>query len=155
MRVNLDGTFHVLRAALRTMVPNRSGAVVTARLLSLAFDTQAGHPHYAASKAGAHALSQSVAKEAIAFGIRVNTVAPGPTETGMAARTPEALRRGFANRVYAPTRHPRRSRTSRCSWPATRRPISSARCCSPTADASPFREAACSGRHRSDAAAGE
>ncbi|MFG2255754.1 SDR family NAD(P)-dependent oxidoreductase [Streptomyces mirabilis] len=103
MRVNLDGTFHVLRAALRTMVPNRSGAVVTVGSSS-AFDTQAGYPHYAASKAGAHALSQSVAKEAIAFGIRVNTVAPGPTETGMAARTPEALRRGFADprvRPYA------------------------------------------------------
>ncbi|MFJ9906547.1 SDR family NAD(P)-dependent oxidoreductase [Streptomyces sp. NPDC101152] len=103
MRVNLDGTFHVLRAALRVMAPRRRGAVVTVGSSS-AFDTQAGYPHYAASKAGAHALSQSVAKEAIAFGVRVNTVAPGPTETGMAARTPTALRRGFADprvRPYA------------------------------------------------------
>ncbi|MFJ4788633.1 SDR family NAD(P)-dependent oxidoreductase [Streptomyces sp. NPDC088794] len=103
MRVNLDGTFHVLRAALRVMVPRRSGAVVTVGSSS-AFDTQAGYPHYAASKAGAHAMTQSVAKEAIAFGVRVNTVAPGPTETGMAARTPAALRRGFAEpgvRAYA------------------------------------------------------
>jgi 3-oxoacyl-[acyl-carrier protein] reductase len=103
MRVNLDGTFHVLRAALRIMAPQRSGAVVTIGSSS-AFDTLAGYPHYAASKAGAHALSQSVAKEAIAFGIRVNTVAPGPTETGMAARTPAALRHGFADprvRPYA------------------------------------------------------
>ncbi|WP_405539188.1 SDR family oxidoreductase [Streptomyces sp. NBC_00075] len=103
MRVNLDGTFHVLRAALRVMAPRRSGAVVTVGSSS-AFDTQAGYPHYAASKAGVHALSQSVAKEAIAFGVRVNTVAPGPTETGMAARTPAALRHGFADprvRPYA------------------------------------------------------
>lgn len=103
LRVNLDGTFHVLRAALRVMAPRRSGAVVTVGSSS-AFDTQAGYPHYAASKAGVHALSQSVAKEAIAFGIRVNTVAPGPTETGMAARTPAVLRRGFADprvRPYA------------------------------------------------------
>ena len=103
MRVNLDGTFHVLRAALRVMAPRRSGTVVTIGSSS-AFDTQAGYPHYAASKAGAHALSQSVAKEAIAFGVRVNTVAPGPTETGMAARTPAALRQGFADgrvRPYA------------------------------------------------------
>ncbi|MFH9552153.1 SDR family NAD(P)-dependent oxidoreductase [Streptomyces sp. NPDC017435] len=103
MRVNLDGTFHVLRAALRAMVPHRSGAVVTVGSSS-AFDTLAGYPHYAASKAGVHALSQSVAKEAIAFGVRVNTVAPGPTETGMAARTPAALRHGFAGprvRPYA------------------------------------------------------
>ncbi|MER5427813.1 SDR family NAD(P)-dependent oxidoreductase [Streptomyces sp. NPDC002588] len=103
LRVNLDGTFHVLRAALRVMVPRRRGAVVTVGSSS-AFDTLAGYPHYAASKAGVHALSQAVAKEAIAFGVRVNTVAPGPTETGMAARTPAALRQGFAGpgaRPYA------------------------------------------------------
>ncbi|MPY56068.1 SDR family NAD(P)-dependent oxidoreductase [Streptomyces spongiae] len=103
LRVNLDGTFHVLRAALHAMRPNRSGAVVTFGS-SAAFDALTGYPHYAASKAGVHALSQSVAKEAIAFGVRVNTVAPGPTETAMAAHTPEVLRRGFADprvRPYA------------------------------------------------------
>ncbi|MEI5522189.1 SDR family NAD(P)-dependent oxidoreductase [Streptomyces brasiliscabiei] len=103
LRINLDGTFHVLRAALRAMVPNRSGAVVTFGS-SAAFDTLTGYPHYAAAKAGVHALSQSVAKEAIAFGVRVNTVAPGPTETGMAAHTPAVLREGFADprvRPYA------------------------------------------------------
>ncbi|GHH25404.1 SDR family NAD(P)-dependent oxidoreductase [Streptomyces lanatus] len=103
LRVNLDGTFHVLRAALRAMCPNRSGAVVTFGS-SAAFDALTGYPHYAAAKAGVHALSQSVAKEAIAFGVRVNTVAPGPTETGMAAHTPAVLREGFADprvRPYA------------------------------------------------------
>ncbi|MGW1608243.1 SDR family NAD(P)-dependent oxidoreductase [Streptomyces sp. NPDC002285] len=103
MRVNLDGTFHVLRAALRAMRPNGSGAVVTFGS-SAAFDALTGYPHYAASKAGVHVLSQSVAKEAIAFGVRVNTVAPGPTETGMAAHTPAVLREGFAGprvRPYA------------------------------------------------------
>lgn len=103
LRINLDGTFHVLRAALRTMRPNGSGAVVTFGS-SAAFDALTGYPHYAASKAGVQALSQSVAKEAIAFGVRVNTVAPGPTETAMAANTPEVLRKGFADprvRPYA------------------------------------------------------
>ncbi|MCZ0998266.1 SDR family oxidoreductase [Streptomyces mirabilis] len=103
MRVNLDGTFHVLRAALRAMVPNRSGAVVTVGSSS-AFDTQAGYPHYAASKAGAHALSQSVAKEAIAFGIRVNTVAPGPTRDGDGRPDARGAAPGFADprvRPYA------------------------------------------------------
>jgi NAD(P)-dependent dehydrogenase (short-subunit alcohol dehydrogenase family) len=101
--VNLDGTFHVLRAALRAMIPNRSGAIVTIGS-SAAFDAPTGYPHYAASKAGVHALSQAVAKEAIAFGIRVNVVAPGPTDTGMAARTPDTLRQAFTDprvRPYA------------------------------------------------------
>ncbi len=91
MSVNLDGTFHVLRAAVRAMRPLGSGAIVTVGS-SAAFDTLIGYPHYAASKAGVHALSQAVAKEAIVFGIRVNTVAPGPVDTPMAARTPAALR---------------------------------------------------------------
>ncbi|MEU5262925.1 SDR family NAD(P)-dependent oxidoreductase [Amycolatopsis sp. NPDC021455] len=94
MSVNLDGTFHVLRAAVRVMVPRRSGAVVVVGSSS-AFDAPAGYPHYSASKAGVHALAQAVAKEVVPFGVRVNVVAPGPTETGMAARTPDALRRAF------------------------------------------------------------
>lgn len=94
LSVNLDGTFHVLRAAVRAMRPQGSGVIVTVGS-SAAFDTLVGYPHYAASKAGVHALSQSVAKEAIAFGIRVNTVAPGPVDTPMAMRTPAAVRRAM------------------------------------------------------------
>jgi len=89
--INLDGTFHVLRAAVRAMRPQGSGAIVTVGS-SASFDTLVGYPHYAASKAAVHALSQSVAKEAIGFGIRVNTVAPGPVDTPMAGRTPPSVR---------------------------------------------------------------
>lgn len=91
MSINLDGTFFVLREAVRAMKPNGSGAIVTIGS-SAGFDTLIGYPHYSASKAGVHALSQSVAKEVAPFGIRVNTVAPGPVDTGMAARTPAHLR---------------------------------------------------------------
>lgn len=91
LAVNLDGTFHVLRAAVRVMRQQGSGSIVTVGS-SAAFDTLVGYPHYAASKAGVHALTQSVAKEAIAFGVRVNTVAPGPVDTPMAGRTPASVR---------------------------------------------------------------
>ncbi|MEB8340222.1 SDR family NAD(P)-dependent oxidoreductase [Streptomyces endophyticus] len=103
MRINLDGTFHVLRAAVRVMRPRKAGAIVVIGSSSV-FDTPVGYPHYAASKAGVHAMSQAVAKEVVSAGIRVNVVAPGPTDTGMAARTPAALRSGFADprvRPYA------------------------------------------------------
>lgn len=103
MSVNLDGTFYVLRAALRAMAPAGRGAIVVVGSSS-AFDAPVGYPHYSASKAGVHALAQAVAKEAIAFGVRVNVVAPGPTDTGMAARTPDALRQVNADprvRPYA------------------------------------------------------
>jgi 3-oxoacyl-[acyl-carrier protein] reductase len=91
MSINLDGTFHVLRSAARVMVRQRSGSIVTVGSSS-AFDTFAGYGAYAASKAGVQALSQSAAKELAYFGIRVNTVAPGPVDTGMAARTPKEVR---------------------------------------------------------------
>ena len=103
MSVNLDGTFHVLRAAVRRMVPKRAGVIVVVGSSS-AFDAPAGYPHYSASKAGVHALAQAVAKEVIPFGVRVNVVAPGPTDTGMAARTPDLLRQAFTGpgaRPYA------------------------------------------------------
>ncbi len=103
LSINLDGTFHVLRAAVRAMKDTGGGAIVTVGSSS-AFDTLAGYPHYAASKAGVHALSQSVAKEVAHLGIRVNTVAPGPVDTGMAQRTPAHLRAAMsegAARGYA------------------------------------------------------
>lgn len=90
--VNLDGTFHILRESIRSMRPAGAGAIVTVGS-SAAFDTLVGYPHYASSKAAVHALSQSVAKEAVHFGIRVNTVAPGPVDTAMAARTPDSVRK--------------------------------------------------------------
>jgi 3-oxoacyl-[acyl-carrier protein] reductase len=95
MSINLDGTFHVLRAAVRAMVPAGRGTIVMVGS-SAAFDTLTGYPHYAASKAGVHALAQAVAKEAAAFGVRVNVVAPGPVDTPMAARTPAAVRQSMA-----------------------------------------------------------
>ncbi|MBP2326047.1 3-oxoacyl-[acyl-carrier protein] reductase [Kibdelosporangium banguiense] len=98
MAVNLDGTFHVLRASLRAMT---SGSIVVIGSSS-AFDAPTGYPHYSASKAGVHALAQAVAKEAIAFGVRVNVVAPGPTETGMAARTPAVMREAFSGSYATP-----------------------------------------------------
>ena len=67
------------------------GAIVTVSS-SAAFDTLVGYGPYAASKAGAQALSQAAAKELAAFGVRLNVVAPGPVDTPMAGRTPAGLR---------------------------------------------------------------
>jgi 3-oxoacyl-[acyl-carrier protein] reductase len=101
LSVNLDGTFHVLRASVRAMLPRGSGAIVVVGS-SAAFDAPLGYPHYSAAKAGVHALAQSVAKEVIGRGVRVNIVAPGPADTGMAARTPEPLRQAFTSTAVRP-----------------------------------------------------
>ncbi len=96
MKINLDGTFFVLRAAARVMIPQKSGSIVTVGS-SAGFDTLTGYAHYSASKAGVHAVAQSAAKELAAFGIRVNVVAPGPVNTPMATRTPDSLRKQMAD----------------------------------------------------------
>lgn len=90
LRVNLDGTFFTVRAALPHMIRQRSGAIVTVAS-SAAYDAPAGYPHYSASKAGVVALTRSVGKEVVAHGVRVNGVAPGPTVTPMTARTPDVI----------------------------------------------------------------
>lgn len=95
MAVNLDGTFHVVRAAARVMVAQGSGSIVLVGS-SAAFDTLVGYPHYAASKAGVHALAQAAAKELAPHGVRVNVVAPGPVDTPMAGRTPASVREALA-----------------------------------------------------------
>ena len=93
MSVNLDGTFHVLRAAVRAMVPPVAAPSSRSDRRRLSTRSPATR-HYAASKAGVHALAQAVAKEAAAFGVRVNVVAPGPVDTPMAARTPASRAAG-------------------------------------------------------------
>jgi 3-oxoacyl-[acyl-carrier protein] reductase len=90
MAVNLDGTFHVLRAAAQIMVPAGRGAIVAVGSSS-ALAATPGLPHYVASKAGVHAMARSAAKELARFGVRLNVVAPGPVDTPMARRTPPQL----------------------------------------------------------------
>jgi 3-oxoacyl-[acyl-carrier protein] reductase len=87
LAVNLDGTFYVNRAALRVLLPRRSGAIVN--VASIAASTPAaGFPHYSASKAGVLGLSRSIALEVADRGVRVNVVAPGAVNTPMLARNP-------------------------------------------------------------------
>lgn len=101
LSINLDGAFHVLRAAARVMIPRESGAVVLVGS-SAGFDAIAGYEHYVASKAGVHALTKSAGKELARFGIRVNAVAPGPVDTPMAGRSPASIRAALGSAVAVP-----------------------------------------------------
>jgi NAD(P)-dependent dehydrogenase (short-subunit alcohol dehydrogenase family) len=94
MRVNLDGSFYVTRAALRHMIPQRRGALVLTSSMA-GVSGFAGSPHYSASKAGVIAFVQSVSREVIGFDIRVNGVAPGPVATPMRQSGPTSWQRRF------------------------------------------------------------
>ena len=73
--VSLTGTFRCTRAALRHMLPRRSGVVVNNASV-LGWRAQPGQAHYAAAKAGVMALTRCAAMEAAPFGVRVNAVSP-------------------------------------------------------------------------------
>jgi 3-oxoacyl-[acyl-carrier protein] reductase len=90
MAVNLRGVFLCTRAVLPAMIDRRSGSVVN--LASIAgLHTTTPHVAYAVSKAGVIAFTRDVAVEAGPFGVRVNAVAPGPTDSHNYGMTAEQV----------------------------------------------------------------
>jgi len=82
---NVLGTLLSMKHELRVMRPQRSGSIVN---VSSTYG-HAGTPNasvYAASKHAVEGLTTSAALEVARSGVRVNAVAPGPTETGMLNR---------------------------------------------------------------------
>jgi NAD(P)-dependent dehydrogenase (short-subunit alcohol dehydrogenase family) len=83
---NVLGTLLSMKHELRVMQPQGSGSIVN---ISSALGI-AGAPNvsvYASSKFAVEGLSKCAALEAAPYGIRVNTVAPGPTDTEMLTTT--------------------------------------------------------------------
>ena len=92
--VNLTGTFLCVQAALARMVPRKSGAIVC--IASDAGVRGGGgliaDAAYAASKAGVLNLVKSVAREIAGVGVRINALAPGPSDTPMHKAIDPALK---------------------------------------------------------------
>jgi len=80
MAVNLNGAFYVCREAVRIMAKDgNAGAIVN--ISSTSAQSGEGSPHYVTSKSALIGLTRQLARELAARGIRVNAVAPGPTNT--------------------------------------------------------------------------
>jgi NAD(P)-dependent dehydrogenase (short-subunit alcohol dehydrogenase family) len=84
LRVNLTGKFLMSQEVLKIMMPQRHGAIVNVSS-GVGRAGRARWGAYAASKFGVEGLTQVLADEVREFGIRVNTVNPGPTRTEMRA----------------------------------------------------------------------
>lgn len=88
---NVLGTLLSMKHEMRVMQAQGSGSIVN---ISSSYGHQgaAGASVYVASKHAVEGMTKSAALEAAGFGVRVNAVAPGPTDTGMLDRftgTPE------------------------------------------------------------------
>lgn len=108
VKVNLIGTFNVLRLAAEQMskqdpVEAERGVIVNTASIA-AFDGQIGQAAYAASKGGVAGMTLPLARDLASRQIRCVTVAPGTFDTPMLAGLPQEAREGLASDIP----HPRR-----------------------------------------------
>jgi 3-oxoacyl-[acyl-carrier protein] reductase len=98
IRVNLESTFRLMRAACRPMTKARFGRIIT--ITSLVGATgNPGQVNYAAAKGGLTALSKSLAQELASRNVTVNCVAPGFIRTAMTEALNEGQKAAIAARI--------------------------------------------------------
>jgi NAD(P)-dependent dehydrogenase (short-subunit alcohol dehydrogenase family) len=109
VRVNLIGTFNVLRLSAAAMAggepdaEGERGAVVMTASIA-AFDGQIGQTAYAASKGGVVGLTLPAARDLARLGIRVCTIAPGLFDTPLLAALPQEARDALGASIPFPPR---------------------------------------------------
>lgn len=98
LEVNLKGTYICARAVLPQMVRRKSGVILN--MGSLAGTRMISAPiHYCASKAGVRGFTEALAKEVGRYQIRVNCLAPGLLEEGVAQNLPQDKLNDYLNQV--------------------------------------------------------
>jgi 3-hydroxyacyl-CoA dehydrogenase / 3-hydroxy-2-methylbutyryl-CoA dehydrogenase len=109
IKVNLIGTFNVLRLAAAAMSENepddegeRGVCVNTASIA--AYDGQIGQIAYAASKGGIVGMTLPAARDMASRGVRVLTIAPGLFDTPLLAALPEEARTALGAGIPFPSR---------------------------------------------------
>jgi NAD(P)-dependent dehydrogenase (short-subunit alcohol dehydrogenase family) len=103
IEVNLIGTFTVIRYAVPKLA-QAGGGVIVNTASNAAFDGQIGQAAYSASKAGVAGMTLPIARDVARHGIRVVTIAPGPSDTPMLARLRADLRESLEQQVPYPKR---------------------------------------------------
>jgi 3-oxoacyl-[acyl-carrier protein] reductase len=95
---DLKGAFLTIKAALRPMVRQRWGRIISISSV-VAYTGNVGQASYAAAKAGLLGLTKSVAREVATRGITANVVAPGLISTAMTDALPDEIRSWMLSQV--------------------------------------------------------
>lgn len=84
---NLNSVFNLCRASINQMIGDHFGRVINIASIN-GQKGQVGQTNYAASKAGMHGFTMSLAQEVANKGITVNTISPGYIKTPMIENVP-------------------------------------------------------------------
>ncbi len=109
IRVNLIGTFNMLRLAAHEMstaepgLDGERGVIINTASVA-AYEGQVGQAAYASSKAGVVGLTLPAAREFARFGVRVVTIAPGLFHTPMMGSLPAEIQQSLGDSVPFPQR---------------------------------------------------
>jgi len=109
LRVNLIGTFNVLRlaasaiSAVEPLDDGERGVIVNTASIA-AFDGQIGQIAYSASKGGVVGMTLPAARDLAPVGIRVLTIAPGTFDTPLLGMLPDDQRQALAKDIPFPKR---------------------------------------------------
>ncbi|MBA3476630.1 MAG: SDR family NAD(P)-dependent oxidoreductase [Actinobacteria bacterium] len=109
VEVNLVGTFNVIANGAAKMAehePDEEGTrgVIVNTASNAAFDGQIGQAAYTASKAGVAGMTLPIARDLASKGIRVVTIAPGPSDTPMLGPMRADIRESLEAQIPFPKR---------------------------------------------------
>jgi 3-oxoacyl-[acyl-carrier protein] reductase len=95
---NLKGTFNCSKAAVRSMVRQRSGRIINIASISGQMGN-AGQTNYSASKAGQIGFTKALAREIAARNVTVNAIAAGIVETDIWQDVPAELQESMVELI--------------------------------------------------------
>ena len=95
---NLNSVFNVTRQVINSMIERQYGRIINISSIN-GQKGQFGQTNYAASKAGIHGFTMSLAQEVARKGITVNTISPGYINTEMMRAIPDDVLQGIVAQV--------------------------------------------------------
>ena len=115
MRVNATAQQRVIHAALPWLKRAEHPRIVNIASTE-ALGATSGNSAYAASKAAVTGLTRALALELGKIGITVNCICPGPIDTGMTAKVPDADKATYAHRRTALRRYGQPEEVAHVTW---------------------------------------